>query len=474
MIQSSASTSSATDPVVDIVWLHNDLRIKDNPLLHFSSRPEHLVCVYVLDERWLASPIPREDTSRIGPARLQFLWQSLMALRGELLKRGSDLLVKVGSPVEEITRLALALDARTVHVAAQDGVEETAHIQQVASQLKGVAELSIIESNALVNAEDLPFSLDELPASFSGFRRKVEKACVYPEPLPAPVTLPSWPDQAGRGLPSLNQVSQVMADWTPDARGFTYEGGEQAGMDHLERYIWDHQGPSYYKETRNGLLGSHFSTRLSAWLAHGCLSPRQVHHAVKAWEARHGSSESSYWITFELLWRDFFMRAAQRDGKHIFGRRQLPAANKDFDAWRYGTTGVPFVDAPMDELRKTGWISNRARQNVASFLVKDLGVDWRLGAAWFEHCLVDYAVGSNWGNWGYVAGIGRDPRADRYFNVLKQASQYDGKGEYVAHWVPALADLPKGAERHQPWIADPSRFEPPRVQPSAWSRYLIR
>jgi deoxyribodipyrimidine photo-lyase len=198
-----------------------------------------------------------------------------------------------------------------------------------------------------------------------------------------------------------------------------------------------------------------------------------VNHEVKAWEAEFGSCESSYWIVFELLWRDYFHRAAQLEGASLFGRDSLPAANAAFDTWRNADTGVPFIDAAMLELRRTGWISNRARQNVASFLVKDLQVDWRLGAWWFEHCLIDYDVASNWGNWRYIAGVGRDPRQDRYFNVLKQAGHYDPKGLYVAYWLPALESLPYGLERHQPWRVAPSQFKQPCVLPDEWQRWLI-
>jgi len=127
----------------------------------------------------------------------------------------------------------------------------------------------------------------------------------------------------------------------------------------------------------------------------------------------------------------------------------------------------------MLELSTTGWLSNRARQNVASFLVKDLNVDWRLGALWFEHCLIDYDVASNWGNWRYIAGVGRDPRQDRYFNVLKQAGHYDPQGLYVAHWLKQLENVPHGLARHQPWRVDPLAFKAPCVEPEQWERWLI-
>jgi|GEM_PF-5542440 deoxyribodipyrimidine photolyase len=128
-----------------------------------------------------------------------------------------------------------------------------------------------------------------------------------------------------------------------------------------------------YKSTRNGLLGDDFSTRLSPWLAHGCLSARQVHGAVRAWEDEQGACESSYWVIFELLWRDYFHWAGRQEGPALFGGRMLPSVGPAFTAWCQARTGVPFVDSAMLELASTGWLSTRARQNVASFLVKDLG-----------------------------------------------------------------------------------------------------
>ncbi|MBP5981827.1 MAG: DASH family cryptochrome [Halomonas sp.] len=458
---------------IDIVWLQDDLRVADNPLLEFTSKPDQLLCLYVLNEKWLEPAVRGEATTRIGPARLRFLWQSLMELRGELLRRGSDLLVRIGNPAEVVVQMASSLQAREVRVAQHAGFEEAQHIQEVAKTLPNTSSLYSVESGRLFDSAALPFKLDELPESFSAFRRCVEKYCTIPKALAAPVTLPGWPD-ASRGFPPLKSVCEYSANWQPDERqGFVYVGGENAANERLHQYIWRQNGPAKYKKTRNGLLGADFSTRFSPWLARGCLSARQANDAVNRWETLHGSDESSNWISFELLWREYFHLVAQLEGARLFGEQTLPAPSQAFNAWRKAATGMPFIDASMLELCQTGWISNRARQNVASFLVKDLKVDWRLGAWWFEHCLIDYDVANNWSNWRYIAGIGRDPRQNRYFNVLKQASYYDPKGLYVAHWLPSLNSLPYGVERHQPWCSAPARFAKPCVMPEEWQRWLI-
>jgi deoxyribodipyrimidine photo-lyase len=121
-----------------------------------------------------------------------------------------------------------------------------------------------------------------------------------------------------------------------------------------------------------------------------------------------------------------------------------------FNLWRESKTGYPLIDASMRELLKTGFMSNRGRQNVASFLTKNLGINWQMGAEWFEYLLIDYDVCSNWGNWNYTAGVGNDAREFRYFNTTKQSKDYDPKGNYLRYWLPELASIP-GDLIHEPW-----------------------
>lgn len=428
----------------EIVWLRQDLRVADNSLFHFTSPPDQLLCVHVLEYAWLAPALPGINVPRIGPARLQFLWQSLIALRGELLKRGSDLLVRVGDPVEVIAGLAEQLGASRIRVRPDAGHDEAEAVSALAIRLAGRAEVTLHESGLLFAEADLPIAVADLPSSFSAFRRQAEKVWRVPASRQAPVTLPPWPREAARGLPPLREVCSKAADWQPDPRGhFRFSGGEAAGQERLEHYLWVSSAVARYRQTRNDLVGADFSTRLSPWLAHGCLSARQVHDAVRAWEAEHGGNDSSYWVVFELLWRDYFHWAARREGGAFFGERRLPPMGDVFHAWRCATTGVPFVDAAMRELAATGWLSNRARQNAASFLVRHLKGDWRQGAAWFEHCLIDHDVASNWGNWRYLAGVGRD-RHSRALDVHAQAEHYDPHGAYAALWqAPNRLDHPE-------------------------------
>jgi deoxyribodipyrimidine photo-lyase len=230
----------------------------------------------------------------------------------------------------------------------------------------------------------------------------------------------------------------------PDSRAsIIFNGGESEGKKRLDTYLFETQSISSYKETRNGLVGENYSSKFSAWLALGCLSARQIYHEIKRYEEEVGANESTYWLVFELLWRDYF-RFMMKKHKHSFFMQQgIKAAGKTiiehnpilFNNWINGKTGNDFIDANMLELKLTGFMSNRGRQNVASYLCHQLKLDWRWGAAYFEQQLIDYDVCSNWGNWAYLAGVGNDPRGSRVFNTEKQADEYDKNKLYRAMWL---------------------------------------
>jgi len=229
----------------------------------------------------------------------------------------------------------------------------------------------------------------------------------------------------------------------------------------MQNYIWESNKVTTYKQTRNGLVGTDYSTKFSPWLAIGCLSPRLIYGEIKQYEKMNTANESTYWVIFELMWRDFFQFVGLKYGDILFRETGIRGINKSwsqdmnqFEKWKTGMTGVPFIDANMRELLQSGWMSNRGRQNVASFLVKDLKLDWRLGAEWFESMLIDHDSCSNYGNWNYAAGVGNDPRENRKFNIIKQSLDYDLNGDFISTWVPELATLIKPTNKvciHYPW-----------------------
>ena len=357
---------------------------------------------------------------------------------------------------------------------------------------------------------DLPFSsLGKIPDTFTQFRKEVEARSRVRPLLQTPAQLSSLPPglEAGAELPGLSSLVETK-DYQEDERSaFPFSGGESAGRERLEYFLWTSDCVAKYKETRNGLVGKDYSTKFSPWLAAGCLSPRQIYWEIKKYEGKRVANQSTYWVIFELLWRDYFKFVCTKYGDSVFHEtgimnKRLPWSQDKvkFQAWKEGRTGVPFVDANMRELKRTGWMSNRGRQNVASFLVKDLGLDWRLGAEWFESQLLDHDVCSNYGNWNYAAGgklfnkksvltflfagIGNDPRENRKFNMIKQAVDYDKEGEFVRLWVPELGGL-KGGKVHSPWQLNSSQlasagvelgvtYPRPLLLPPEWTRHASR
>lgn len=239
------------------------------------------------------------------------------------------------------------------------------------------------------------------------------------------------------------------------------KGGETEALKRVQSYIWDSSSLKTYKETRDIMIGENSSSKFSPWLSLGCLSPRLLYSEIKKYEQKVVANESTYWMVFELLWRDYFRfwgnnigddmfkLSGVRDYKNKHDKPQWSKNESDFKIWVLGKTGYPVVDANMREIALTGWMSNRGRQIVASFLTKIMKIDWRFGAEYFESQLIDYDVTSNWCNWMYQAGVGNDPR-DRVFNPIKQARDYDPHGEYIKKWLPELKNVPE-AYIATPW-----------------------
>ncbi len=418
-----------------IYWFRNDLRLYDQPVL-CGIQSKELLPVYVIDERELQSH-KFLGFKRMGSRRAHFLIESLKDLKSSLKALGSDLLVVVGNPAKVLTDVAQQIGATRIFAQAGHGYYEMKDQQQLSQKVS----LQLHESQTLVHPSHLRHSIERFADIFTQFRNQVEPLGQRTPVLSCaecPDVLPELPDIEIGEIPDLGYELPLK-----DKRAaFEFRGGETAALERVSRYIWRQKSLAHYKETRNQLLGSEYSSKLSAYLALGCVSPRYIYHQVAQFEEEVEKNDSTYWLVFELLWRDFFHFTALKHGAKFFmagGIKGSPYQFKDdkgaFQAWVEGETGVDFVDANMKELKFTGFMSNRGRQNVASYLCKDLKLDWRWGAAYFEHALLDYDVCSNWGNWLYVAGLGNDPREGRYFNIKSQQERYDPKGEYIKTWL---------------------------------------
>ena len=424
-----------------IVWFKTDLRLHDNEtLIKAISQSDEIIPVYCFDESNFVTT--EFGFKKTGSFRAQFLLESLIDLDRNLRAKGSGLLIIKGRPEVEIPKIVQQYRATKVFAKKEVSYEEKqteAKVQEELFKLK--CELKIFSTSTLYHAEDLPFSIKDIPDVFTNFRKKTEKDAIIRAAFDAPKEIKS-PEIEPLQLPTLKELG---LNFEPiDSRAvLQFKGGETKAIARLNHYFFETKCISEYKETRNGLVGANYSSKFSAWLALGCISPRFIYDELKKYETQFEANESTYWLVFELLWRDYFRFMMKKYNSKFFQQAGIQdkgiIVNKhnthQLQEWIDGKTGVDFVDANMKELKLTGFMSNRGRQNVASYLCNDLKLDWRFGAAYFEQQLIDYDVCSNWGNWAYLAGVGNDPRGNRYFNINKQSTDYDKNKKYRDLWL---------------------------------------
>ena len=369
--------------------------------------------------------------NRMSAGRLLFYQQCLSHLRDQYDDHGLELKNSELSAKEYLASLGGASDTYVVWYLDQPGIEETSYLASLVRTLPSNVTLRPLPANSLLQLDELPFDLASMPETFSTFRKKIEK----------------------HGYRSYTFASQDLRH-TP---------AHSPARQRVQDYLFNSRAILTYKETRNGLGPGDYSSRLSKWLAMGAISGAEIGAAILQFEQTVAKNESTYWLLFELLWRDFFHFLSRKVGGRTFapsgflGRRspglqdslawQFCASNQQmrfntrdhrmiisywqrFRSWARGQTGEEFVDTMMRELYFTGELSNRGRQCAASYLIHDLHLPWWWGAQWFEYLLLDFDVSSNWGNWAYIAGVGADPRPVRKFNMAVQADLYDPDGSY--------------------------------------------
>lgn len=430
-----------------LFWFRSDLRLHDQPALHAAmhSGATHLLPVVCLPSTDETTPW---GFARVGPHRHAFAAAALRDLGARMAVLGNPLIRCHDPPATALPALAQAVGATTVvceDIAAPYEQSEVAALRAAGLQVRAVWHSSLLQP------ADMPWPAAELPGVFTAFRQKVERAGIAPPaPLPVPSMLLPPPVLSSAVLQAVGAgqgafTAAINHPGGDDPRSsFPYataacDGGETAALAHLAQYL-ARRLPHSYKATRSGLTGIDYSSKFSPWLATGALSARQVYADLKTFERDQGANDGTYWLWFELLWRDYFRLLHWQYGAALYrvqGLSALPLAlhnTQGFERWCQGRTGEPLVDAAMRELAATGYLSNRLRQVVASYLVHDLQGDLRAGAAWFESQLVDYDVYSNQANWLYIAGRGTDPRGGRRFNPIKQAQEHDADGRYRRLW----------------------------------------
>jgi deoxyribodipyrimidine photo-lyase len=432
-----------------IVLFRKDLRVRDNKTLQTAAnRYDNVLPLYIFDPEKFDSTL--FNINRMSNYRAKFLIDSLHDLKDSLQNYNSELIIRSGDTTEVLDTLVSKTDADSVLMQELPGVEEKKTEKDIMGSVN--ANINTFWTHTLYHPEDM-VDYEEMSNTFTSWKNRTKDTAEIQEPVEPPNTIHTDMNVPVGDIDSFS----VEQDEQPDISSIKFEGGEASGLERLNQYIWEEEHIDDYAQKRNDLMGENFSSKFSAWLSHGCLSPSYIWSQIQEYENKNSSSKSTYKLVFELMWRDFFQFQFMKYGSQFFESNGIKDSNwnwnKDenlFNAWKNGNTGIPFVDANMRELNETGYMSNRGRQNVASFLTDVLNVDWRMGAAYFESQLIDYDVCSNWGNWAYNAGVGNHGDDSRYFNVIKQGKRYDSNADYIKRWIPELKKLGSQAA-HEPW-----------------------
>lgn len=422
-----------------LVWYRNNLRVHDNQSLSLATEHhEKVIAVYFFNPKdFIEDAYGFKKTAKY---RAAFLIDTIKDLQLNLEDKNITLLVYSESPEKKISELCKEYSIGSIYTQKEWTKEEVDSNNLIKKSLS--KDVKFIENydQFLYHPDSVAKDFSKIPAVFSVFRKTVEKSVKIDKEktfLQLPLTNRI---ENSTQIPSIEDLD--FDDFiAPTKTAFPFHGGESEALKRIDEYFFKSKKVAVYKKTRNGLIGKDYSTKFSPWLANGSLSAKTIYWKIKDFENEFGSNQSTYWVIFELVWRDYFKYISLKHGSKIFKIGGILEKNYTWNAdrsiienWKNGNTKDDFVNANMIELKETGWMSNRGRQNVASYFAKELLQDWRIGAAYFESMLLDYDVHSNYGNWMYVAGVGNDPR-DRKFNTKLQADRYDSNHKFRKLWL---------------------------------------
>ena len=433
---------------INLVWFKvTDMRLKDHQALKcaFSKKKLKVLLVFCVYP-YFFKPM-KFGHIKFDKFKEKFLYQSLINLYENIKKYDGHLNIYFDSPENIIPKLVEKYNVKSIYHIQDTTDEEINKLNKIKEQINNDIKIKSYWSNTLYHLDDLPFEIKEIPYIFTDFRKIISHIQIRDE---FNLNL----KKLNRTINDIDNIDHVLENNKNNSVKLVFEGGEDKAWERLNYYFYEKKLLSIYKKTRNGLIGNDYSSKFSPYLAFGNISAKSIQLQIKNYETNIEKNDSTYWLYFELIWRDFFRFGTLKYGNEIFKITGIKNKKLDwrpnnketlelFEKWKNGKTGYPYIDANMLEMKNTGFMSNRGRQMVASFLVKDLKIDWRLGAEYFESILIDYDVASNYGNWNYSAGIGADPREDRYFNVYKQAFTYDRNCKFILKWIPDLSSNKK-------------------------------
>ena len=450
-----------------LVWFKNDLRLHDNEALVTAN----LDC----DELFFCYCIQKNDFEaevygfkRYDVVRFKFIEQCVLDLRNSLEALGGHLIIGSVSASQTISTLINKYGITDVYAEEEYASYELNLVDEVVKAFPNI-KFHFFWGKTLYHKDDIPFEIAKIPLTSKAYR------------------IPAAKESAPRDIFQLPTVfkcaKKIKSDSFPSYKTYGYkkqayelaaplvQGGETAALKRLEYYTFGAELLTGYRWSRNKSDGLDYSSKFSPYLALGCISPRMIYQKVQEYESKVKKNQSTWWLIFEMVWRDYFTFKAMRFGNAIFRtkgyKNKTIAWENDpvkFKKWCAGETGIPFIDAHMRQLNQTGFMSNRGRVNCASYFVHDLKIDWTWGAAYFESKLIDYDVSSNWMNWHMQAF------EIWYTNPVHQSNKYNAQN-FIRKWVTELSDR-NDIEVLVPWDFDIDGYSKPIEIYKKWSRAI--
>ena len=420
-----------------LVWFRNNMRVEDNSSLTKAMNESDNVIGFInIDPKIFIST--KYGFKKTEKYRAKFLLETISDLKSQLEILNISLIIThrdFGQSINEIIDQYGITNIYTQTEWTRDELIEESFIPDEINLIKDFDQF-------LFSPNDVRSLYDNIPRGFSNFRKKCEKYLSVNDTLSIPKSLSSDNKiSIEHPIPSLSDLGFKDFEVHKDSV-FRFKGGEINAKNRIRNYFFETRNVSTYKLTRNGLIGEDYSSKFSPWLANGSVSVKYIFKSLKEYEEEVEKNDSTYWLYFELIWRDFFKYVSMQHKDKFFSKDGIYGKDKEWSNdqdvlsnWINGKTDEPFVNANMIELSQTGFMSNRGRQNVSNYLTKELKIDWRIGAEYFESMLIDYDVHSNYGNWLYNAGIGNDSMPFRKFNPKLQSERYDPDKSYEKIWL---------------------------------------